>query len=129
MKLQIKIDGYTYIAEVEVLDEEASQEGYPPYPPVVSTAQPMAAPGSYAPTAHASEHMTDEKRYCSPVTGLVIRVNVEAGQQVQPNDVILVLEAMKMETTIAAHSAGRVKYVHVSPGDPVKAHQVLVEME
>ncbi len=129
MKLQIKIDGNTYIAEVEVLDEEARQDSYPPYPPVVSTAQPMATPASYTPATHASEHLADDKKYCSPVTGLVIRVNVEAGQQVQPNDVILVLEAMKMETTISAHSAGRVKHVHVAPGDPVKAHQVMIEME
>jgi methylmalonyl-CoA carboxyltransferase 1.3S subunit len=129
LKLQIKIDGNTYVAEVQVLDEVASQDSYPPYPPVVSTAQPMSTPGTHAATAPAKERIADEKQYASPVTGLVIRVNVVAGQQVQPNDVILVLEAMKMETTITAHSAGHVKHVHVAAGDPVKAHQILVEME
>ena len=43
MKLQITIDGKTYQAEVEVLDEAESPDNYPPYPPVVSTAQPMPA--------------------------------------------------------------------------------------
>ena len=59
----------------------------------------------------------------------MIRVNVKPGQEIQPNDVIVVLEAMKMETSITAHQTGRVKSVHVAPGDPVKAHQVLIEVE
>ena len=54
LKLQIKIDGKTYQAEVEVLDEAESPENYPPYPPVVSTAQPMPSPVAHAP-AHAVE--------------------------------------------------------------------------
>ena len=112
-----------------MLDEEESQESYPPYPPLGSTAQPMVTPASPVPAPHATEYTANEKKYRSPVTGLVIRVNVEAGQQVQPNDVIAVLEAMKMETTITAHSAGQVKSVHAVQGDPVKAHQLLVEME
>lgn len=129
MKLQIKIDGKTYQAEVEVLDEDTSPESYPPYPPVVSTAQPMASPVAVVP-AHAVEvHVVNEKQYCSPLAALVIRVNVTPGQEIQPNDVILVLEAMKMETSITAHQAGRVKSVHVAPGDPVKAHQVMIEVE
>jgi methylmalonyl-CoA carboxyltransferase small subunit len=129
LKLQIKIDGNTYIAEVEVLDEEESQESYPPYPPLGSTAQPMVTPVSYAPPSQAQEHLPNDKQYRSPVNGLVIRVNVAAGQQIQPNDVLVVLEAMKMETTITAHSEGRVKSILVAQGDPAKAHQVLVEME
>lgn len=129
MKLQIKIDGKTYQAEVEVLDESESPENYPPYPPVVSTAQPMPSPVAHAPAHAVEEHTANEKQYCSPLAALVIRVNVEPGQEIQPNDVIVVLEAMKMETSITAHQTGRVKSVHIAPGDPVKAHQVLIEVE
>jgi methylmalonyl-CoA carboxyltransferase small subunit len=129
LKLQIKIDGKTYKAEVEVLDEVESQETYPPYPPVVSTAQPMASPVAHVPAHSAEEHTANDKQYCSPLAALVIRVNVTPGQEIQPNDVILVLEAMKMETSITAHGSGRVKCIHVAPGDPVKAHQVLIEVE
>ena len=129
MKLQIKIDGKTYQAEVEVLDEDASPGNYPPYPPVVSTAQPMATPVAHAPAHAVEEHVANEKQYCSPLAALVIRVNVTPGQEIQPNDVILVLEAMKMETSITARDAGRVKSIHVAPGDPVKAHQVMIEVE
>jgi methylmalonyl-CoA carboxyltransferase small subunit len=76
----------------------------------------------------AEAHAADEKQYRSPVTGLVIKVNVKPGQEIQPNDVIMVLEAMKMETSITAHHAGTAKSVNVAPGDPVKLHQILVEL-
>jgi methylmalonyl-CoA carboxyltransferase small subunit len=129
LKLQIKIDGKTYEAEVEVLEEDASQPGYTPYPPIPAEPQPMPAPGGYTP-AHASEaHGADEKLYRSPVTGLVIKVDVSPGQEIQANDLIVVLEAMKMETSMTAHHAGKVKSVHVAAGAPVKVHQILVEME
>ncbi len=122
MKLQIKIDGKTYVADVEVLDEDVSPSHVP-----VSEAGPAA--GAYTPAHVAETHSADEKQYRSPVTGLVIKMNVQPGLAVQANDVLLVLEAMKMETTITAHHAGRVKSVNVEAGNPVKLHQVLVEME
>ena len=61
--------------------------------------------------------------------GLVIKVNVEPGQAVEAGEVLMVLEAMKMETNMTAPRAGTVKSVHVKPGDPVKVDQLLVEFE
>ncbi len=129
MKLQIKIDGKTYEAEVEILDDDASQADYAPFASTPGMTQSVPAPGAYVPAQAASLSTSDEKQYRSPVTGLVIRVNVKRGQAVQPNDVVMVLEAMKMETSITAHQAGRVKTVNAAPGDPVKLHQVLLELE
>jgi methylmalonyl-CoA carboxyltransferase small subunit len=57
----------------------------------------------------------------------VIRVNVEAGQAVEANQLVMVLEAMKMETNVMAPCAGTVKSVHVTAGNPVKVGQILVE--
>ena len=128
LKLQIKIDGKTYEAEVEVLDDDASTS-YAPHTAVPSIAQAMPAPGAYVPAFAPEENCADEKQYRSPVTGLVIKVNVKPGQEIQPNEVIMVLEAMKMETSVAAHHSGKVKSVNVAPGDPVKARQVLIELE
>ena len=65
----------------------------------------------------------------SPVMGLVIKVNVEPGQAVEAGALMLVLEAMKMETKVTAPRAATVKSVHVKPGDPVKVNQLLVEFE
>jgi biotin carboxyl carrier protein len=65
----------------------------------------------------------------SPVNGIVVRVSARPGDQVEANDPLLVLEAMKMETSLTAPVAGRVKRLHVVPGQAVKARQVLAEFE
>lgn len=59
---------------------------------------------------------------------MVIKVNVEAGQAVQAEEVVAVLESMKMEMPIAVPRAGVVKNVLVAPGSPVKINQLLVEL-
>jgi biotin carboxyl carrier protein len=72
----------------------------------------------------------DEAKVCrSPVAGVVVKVNVQPGQQLQRNDTMMLLEAMKMQTDITAPIAGKVKKVNVGEGDGVKVHQVLVEFE
>jgi biotin carboxyl carrier protein len=129
LKLQIKIDGKTYAAEVEIVDEETSEPGSGPFMSPKLGAVPIPAAGAYIPTHTAEIHGADEKQYRSPVTGLAIKVNAHPGQVIMSGDVILVLEAMKMETSVVAHHAGRVKSVHAVPGQPVKVHQILVELE
>src|SRR5208282_4313457 len=71
----------------------------------------------------------DEKLCHSPVMGLVIKVNVAPGQAVEAGALMVVLEAMKMETNLTAPRAATVKSVHVKPGDPVKVKQLLMEFE
>ena len=131
MKLQISIDGKTYEAEVEVLEDDAMprQMNFGPSVAVAAAARP-APVAAALPQAPASEEAADEKKVCrSPVTGIVIKVNVEPGQAVEANDPIMVLEAMKMETNVSAHAAGKVKRVRVAKGDSVKVNQVVVEFE
>ena len=62
----------------------------------------------------------------SPVAGTVQDVRVKAGDTVDVNDTLLVLEAMKMESNVASPVAGTVKEVLVAAGDAVSAGQVLV---
>ena len=61
--------------------------------------------------------------------GRIVRVLVEAGQEVQEGDPVCVLEAMKMESELRARQDGTVRRVHVHPGDDVERDQVLVEIE
>ena len=75
------------------------------------------------------EAESNEKECRSPVTGMVIRVDVEPGQAVEPNEVVMVLESMKMEMQITAPQAAQVKSVLVIPGSSVKVNQLLVEFE
>jgi len=131
LKLQISIDGKTYEAEVEVLEDDAMprqpQLGPSHTPP--AAAQPMAAASAPAQAAAAAEIAGEDKLCRSPVTGVVIKVNVAPGQSIEANAPIMVLEAMKMETNVSAHSAGKVKNVRVAQGDAVKVGQVVVEFE
>ncbi len=126
MKLQITIEGKTYTAEVEVMEEDSNED----LPGHASDSEVQTLPaGAYTPSRAIETHSADEKLYHSPVNGLVIRVSATPGQQIDAGDQLLVLEAMKMETSITAHHAGRVKSVLVKAGDSVKLHQVIAELE
>ncbi len=59
----------------------------------------------------------------------MLQVKCKAGDQVEKGQALLVIEAMKMETTIAAPVSGRVKSVAVAAGDAVRESQTLVEFE
>lgn len=131
MKLQISIDGKTYEAEVEVLEDDAQprQQNYGTYQPLHATVPSMPVAGAQSPAPAAKESVGEDKLCRSPVTGIVIKVNVAPGQAIQANDLIMVLEAMKMETNVTAHCAGTVKNVRVEQGGSVKLNQVVVEFE
>ena len=124
MKLRITIAGNTYEAEVEVLEEE-SAPSYAPLPAYV----PVPNSFAFSATEVVGNHDATDKVCRSPVTGLVIRVHVEAGQVVESGQLLMVLEAMKMETQVAAPCAGTVQKLHVTPGNSVKMSQVLVELD
>jgi biotin carboxyl carrier protein len=64
----------------------------------------------------------------APMPGLIVRVNVQVGDTIQPGAAIVVMEAMKMENELHAHSAGRVSAVRVQPGAAVEKGAVLVEL-
>lgn len=65
----------------------------------------------------------------APMPGLIIRINVSPGDQVEAGDGVVVMEAMKMENELRATSSGTVKAVKVSPGTAVERGALLVEME
>ncbi|WP_068086830.1 pyruvate carboxylase [Polycladidibacter stylochi] len=68
-------------------------------------------------------------QFGSPVPGVVSTVAVKAGQQVKAGDVLVSVEAMKMETTVHADRDGVIAKVNVTPGDAVEAKDVLVVFE
>lgn len=87
----------------------------------------VASPETGAP---AAEEGVNEAKVCrSPVAGVIVKLNVQPGQTLQTNDLMMVLEAMKMETNITAPVAGKIKTITVAHGDGVKVNQVLVEFE
>lgn len=65
----------------------------------------------------------------APMPGLIVKINVAAGDAVKPGDALLVLEAMKMENVIKASGEARVSQVKVSKGNSVEKGQVLIEFK
>lgn len=129
MKLKITVEGKVYEVDVEVAEPEPQPHSYGPYPG--HTRLPAAPPAAIPPAARP-DHATvaDEGKVCrSPLAGVVSRVQAQPGQAIQVNDVLIVLEAMKMETVITAPVAGKVAKINASVGDAVQQGQVLVEFE
>jgi methylmalonyl-CoA carboxyltransferase small subunit len=126
VKLKITVDGKTYDVDVEVAEEPVRHpQAFMVMP---SQARVPAAPAPAAVLVDGTP--VDETKVCrSPITGTVVRVVAQPAQSIQPGDILLVLEAMKMETNITAPVAGTVKALTVEAGDAVKANQVVVELE
>ena len=65
----------------------------------------------------------------APMPGVISSVSVAAGQKVSAGDMLVTIEAMKMETGIHAEIAGTIKAVHTPAGSQVDAKDLLVEFE
>ncbi len=129
MKLKITVDGKLYEVDVEVFEPDPTGPVY--VPPAGSARVPAAAPAPAAPPASpGAAPVADESKVCrSPIAGTVAKVPIQAGQAVKANDVLVVLEAMKMETVITTPIAGTVARINARVGDFVQGGQVLVEFE
>jgi pyruvate dehydrogenase E2 component (dihydrolipoamide acetyltransferase) len=136
MKMETEIaapvDGV--IKEIKIKERELVKEGdlmiliqgdqVKPAPAPKPAAKPPAAPAP-APAAPVKA----ETVMYAPLPGLVVDVFVEVGQQLNIDDRVLVLEAMKMESDIYSTLKGRVKKVHVRKGDSIMEGEPLVEVE
>lgn len=126
MKYVVTLNGKNY--EVEVNETEAvvtnvSDAVYAPAPvaapaPAVAPA-PEAAPAPQAVSAQGTQIV-------APMPGSIININVSAGQAVKAGDVLIVLEAMKMENDITAPCDGVVKQVVTVKGATVNTDDVLL---
>lgn len=114
--LKITVNGVAYDVQVEEVGGST---------PAVSAPAPVAAP---APTAapKAAPAPTSGEPVNSPMPGTIISVNVSAGQSVKAGDVLVVLEAMKMENEIKAPKDGTIASVNVNKGDAVDSGTLLV---
>ncbi len=121
MKYKITLSGKTYEVEVEagkaqLLSEyEAAAPAAPAAPAPV--AAPVSAPAAAAPAASAPT--ASGEVISSPMPGNILRVEVSVGQQVKEGDVLMILEAMKMENEIVATKSGSVAQILASKGTTV----------
>lgn len=127
MVYKVTLKGRTYEVEVEagkamLLDE---YEAIAPSAPAPVAAPVAAAPAAAAPAAAPAITGAGEP-VKAPMPGNILKVNVTAGQQVTEGQVLVVLEAMKMENEILAPKTGTVTQVLVSKGSTVDTDAPLV---
>jgi len=65
----------------------------------------------------------------APMVGKILKVEKKAGDRVEEDEVIIVMEAMKMEIPIVAPVSGVIKEIKVAPGQAVEAEHLLAEIE
>jgi methylmalonyl-CoA carboxyltransferase small subunit len=129
LKLKVGIDGNEYVVDIEVLEDDSAGPAYLAPHGQPTTVQPISLPTPGTEASPADENVEESKVCRSPVAGVVVKLNVQPGQTLQTNDLMVVLEAMKMETNITAPVAGKIKKINVAPGDGVKVNQIVVEFE
>lgn len=115
----INVSGQSYVVEVAE-GGDVSAIGLAP----VVGANPVAAPIS----APAAAPVTGGEPITAPLAGNIWKVHVTPGQAVQEGDVLLILEAMKMETEVRAHKAGTIGSVTVKEGAAVVVGDALLTL-
>ena len=125
MKYKVTLNNRVYEVEVEqgeamLVDEyELAAPAAPA--PAAAAAAPVAAPAAAAaPVAVAAGEAVK-----SPMPGNILKINVTQGQKVNEGDVIMILEAMKMENEIVATRSGTIAQIAVSKGAVVETGAVL----
>ena len=125
MKYKVTLNNRVYEVEVEMgqamlIDE---YDAVAPAAPAAPTAVP-AAPA--APVAVPAAALASGEVVKAPMPGNILKINVAPGQKVEEGDVLIVLEAMKMENEIVATKSGTVAQVAVSKGAVVETGAPLI---
>jgi glutaconyl-CoA decarboxylase len=121
-RYKVTVNGTAY--DVLVEDMGGTQAAYAPVaqtPAVIPAAAPVAAPAPAATPAPAGASVIE-----APMPGKILKISVAVGASVVSGDVLLILEAMKMENEISAPAGGTVREIRAREGDSVNTGDVLV---
>ena len=113
-KFLVNVNGTSYEVEVEEIKGGS---------PAVSAPKPAPAPAAPVNNGGAAETIS------APMPGTIVGVNVKVGDNFKRGQVLLVLEAMKMENEILAPRDGRVLNVNAQKGSNVNSGDVLIAFE
>ena len=119
---EVTVNGTVFQVEIEKQETVKKKPVVAPRPAAAGAAAPTAKPAA----APAAAGTTVVK---SPLPGSIVKVMVQAGQDIKKGDTLLTMESMKMENVIASEVTGKVKNVLVQPGQNVMQDDKLVEIE
>ncbi len=119
MRLRITVEGQAYEVDVEVLPEDEKE---------IEPEPAFLLPEAFLRARPPSDTLPDDHLCRSPIAGVVIAVLAHSGQTIYQDEPVVVIEAMKMQSTIGAPMNGVVQTVQVVPGQKVKAGQVMLEV-
>lgn len=132
-KFKIRVNGEVYEVEVEEIGGNpgccaapAPAVAPPPAPVAAAPAPPAPAAAPAAPKPAAPAAGGGGGTLCSPMPGTILDVKVKVGDVVKAGDILLILEAMKMENELTADKAGTIKEVKVSKGQAVSGGDALI---
>ncbi len=128
MKYKVTLNNRVYEVEVEQGEAMLVNEYELAAPAAAAPAAPAAAPvAAAAPAAApAAGALAAGEVITSPMPGNILKINVTQGQKVNEGDVLIVLEAMKMENEISATKSGTVAQINVTKGAVVETGTPLV---
>lgn len=125
-KLKVTVDGKVYEVDVEILDDGGQHAYVPPARAAQSSAS--AAPTPAPAAASAPKPVAGDGEVPSPLSAVVVSVDVKEGDSVKEGDQLITLEAMKMNTLVTAPVAGTIGEILVGPGDAVEEGQGLLKI-
>lgn len=126
-KLRVTVNGRSYDVMVEVLEADKDNNGKKPA--AAPAGQPLTTiDGGKAPSAPAKSDAEGTSAFKSPMPGTILDIKVSPGDSVKQGQVLITLEAMKMENELVAEKDCFIKEIHVSKGQSVQAGELLISL-
>ncbi len=125
-KYNVTVNGVLYEVLVEEADSASESAAAPAAVPAPAAKAP--APKAPAPKAPAASGAQGGIKVTAPMPGTILKMNVKVGDTVKANDLVCVLEAMKMENEIFAKEGGVVKTVDAPQGSSVNSGDTIITL-
>ena len=125
-KYNVTVNGTSYEITLEVVDAADVKAAPAPVAAPAPAATPAAAP---APAAKpAASGAAGSIKVTAPMPGTILKLNVKVGDTIKANDLVCILEAMKMENEIFASEGGTVKSIDAAQGSSVNSGDVIITL-